>query len=86
MRSRGIRLACRVALVTGLALPGSLAWGQLDSTCMVSVLNRTTPVGPDGSWVLSNVPSALGKVRVRATCVDQGQVAASPDLSRCPAV
>jgi hypothetical protein len=45
---------------------------HLDDTCMVSVLNRTAPVKPDGSWVLPNVPANLGQVRVRATCVAAG--------------
>ena len=42
---------------------------DLDPSCLVSVLNRTARVDPDGVWVIPNVPSSLGQVRVRATCV-----------------
>jgi hypothetical protein len=63
-------------LLAALTLAGSLsavlappAAGQLDSTCMVSALNRTAPVDGSGSWVLANVPANLGLMRVRATCV-----------------
>jgi hypothetical protein len=45
---------------------------ELNSTCTVSVLNRTSRVQEDGSWVLPNVPANQGPVRVRATCVDNG--------------
>ena len=45
------------------------AGAQLDSTCMVSALNRTAPVDGQGSFVLPNVPANQGLVRVRATCV-----------------
>ncbi|MFY9826791.1 MAG: Ig-like domain-containing protein [Thermoanaerobaculia bacterium] len=44
----------------------------LGTGCFVSALNRTAPVKPDGSWVLPNVPSNLGPVRVRATCPATG--------------
>jgi hypothetical protein len=55
-----------VLLSAVLAPPAN---AQLDSTCMVSALNRTAPVDGAGSWVLPNVPANLGLVRVRATCV-----------------
>jgi hypothetical protein len=45
---------------------------DLDDTCTVSVLNRTTRVQAGGSWVLPNVPANQGPVRVRATCVAGG--------------
>jgi len=57
-----------LALVIAVALTGPLA-AQLDSTCMVSALNRTAPVDDSGVWLLPNVPADLGKVRIRATCV-----------------
>ncbi|MDD5434452.1 MAG: hypothetical protein PH343_03385, partial [Nitrospira sp.] len=44
----------------------------LNEHCTVSVLNRTAQVKPDGTWVIPNVPSNMGKVRVRATCVENG--------------
>jgi hypothetical protein len=57
-----------LAVLLGAGLPPPVS-GQLDSTCMVSALNRTAPVDGSGSWVLPNVPANLGLVRVRATCV-----------------
>ena len=49
---------------------------SLDETCVVSTLNRSTRVLADGSWVLPNVPSNFGSIRVRANCVDGGVVRA----------
>src|SRR5262245_23993962 len=40
----------------------------LDDRCVVSILNRTTQVGSNGSWIIDNVPSNFGLVRARATC------------------
>jgi hypothetical protein len=62
-------LATMVVAVLTSAFAGSPAWGQLDSTCMVSALNRTAPVDDSGVWLLPNVPADLGPLRVRATCV-----------------
>jgi hypothetical protein len=45
---------------------------QLNQNCVISVLNRTVEVNPDGSWVLPNVPANFGLVRARATCVQNG--------------
>ncbi|MBI5192150.1 MAG: hypothetical protein HZA08_01770, partial [Nitrospirae bacterium] len=50
----------------------SLSIAALNQNCTVSVLNRTAQVKEDGSWVIPNVPSNMGKVRVRATCVENG--------------
>ena len=44
----------------------------LDETCIVSILNRSVQVQADGSWDLDNVPSFMGQVRARATCVRNG--------------
>ncbi len=63
---RGI---CRALLSLCLALP--LA-AQLNQDCTVSVLNRTVPVKPDGSWVLPNIPANFGQVKARATCTQNG--------------
>lgn len=43
------------------------------SGCMVSALNRTALVDPNGSWVLPNVPAGQGLVRIRATCIEGGR-------------
>src|SRR5258708_1470892 len=59
-----------IALATCSA--SRLAQAQLNQDCSVSVLNRTVPVNPDGSWVLPNIPANLGQVRARATCVRNG--------------
>ena len=45
---------------------------QLDETCVVSVLNRTVQASSDGAWQLGNVPTFMGQVRARATCVRDG--------------
>ncbi|WP_096894906.1 Ig-like domain-containing protein [Candidatus Scalindua japonica] len=51
----------------------SIASAQLNENCTVTVLNRTVNVKPDGSWQLNNVPSNMGRVRVRVTCVEDGK-------------
>ena len=45
---------------------------QLNSNCVVSVLNRNVQVNADGTWVLPNIPANFGRVRARATCVENG--------------
>ena len=45
---------------------------DLDSSCVVSVLNRNVTVKEDGSWVLPNIPSGFGPVRARVTCTKDG--------------
>jgi hypothetical protein len=60
------RLACALLAAIAFAAP---ALARLDETCTVSILNRTAQVREDGSWVLGNVPSNMGMVRARATCI-----------------
>ena len=48
--------------------------GDLDQNCVVSVLNRTAAVNEEGVWVISNVPSSFGQVRVRANCLEDDGV------------
>jgi len=45
----------------------------IDETCTISILNRSVQVAADGSWRIDNVPSFMGQVRARATCVREGQ-------------
>lgn len=45
---------------------------ELDENCLVSILNRTAIPQPDGSYILPNTPSNIGRVRARATCVENG--------------
>jgi len=65
--------AMKVFTVTFICLSMTgLLNAQLNQNCTVSILNRTTQVQPDGSWVISNVPAGFGSVRARATCVNNG--------------
>lgn len=61
-----------VAVAAGvlLAQPGAAA--ELGESCVVSALNRSAPVDADGVWVLPNVPTNMGRIRVRATCSEDG--------------
>jgi hypothetical protein len=60
------------AAVLVVAVWAAAASAQLNEHCTVSVLNRTARVRADGAWVLGNVPSSMGLVRVRATCIENG--------------
>ncbi len=68
MRSLGI--LCGLILCMFLPLYAQ----ELNENCVVSALNRTAPVQSDGVWVLPNTPSNLGRIRLRATCVENGVV------------
>jgi hypothetical protein len=67
---KGMLLVCIVLLLSPLA-----ARGQLNENCVVSVLNRNVQVNHDGTWVLPNIPANFGRVRARATCVQNGVTA-----------
>ena len=56
-----------VALV--LLFAGSASASDLGSDCVVNILNRTVQVSDNGAWSLPNVPSNMGAIRARATCV-----------------
>src|SRR3984893_5092606 len=45
---------------------------QLDPNCTVSVLNRNITAQPDATLLLPNIPAGQGRVRARATCVENG--------------
>lgn len=62
-------LACTLALLADTA-PVDAA--GLNENCVVSILNRNVQAKADGTWVLPNVPANFGKVRARATCVQDG--------------
>lgn len=73
MTTRTFHHVARVAVAAVAAVCGmSTALAQLNQNCTVSVLNRTVPVAPDGTWVLPNVPANFGQVKARATCVQNG--------------
>lgn len=45
---------------------------RLSDDCVVSVLNRTTRVNADGTWILPSIPANFGPVRARASCLRNG--------------
>ena len=53
----------------------------LDASCVVNLVNRSTPVADDGTWVVANTPANLGPIRARATCIRDG-VAISGESER----
>ncbi len=59
-------------LVSNLPPPPPPPPSDLNGACVISVLNRSARVEPTGVWVLPNVPSSSGRVRARATCVENG--------------
>jgi hypothetical protein len=64
-----------VAIGTDPLIPEPFIEGEsplLDDSCVVSALNRSTRVQPNGVWVLPNVPANTGQVRVRASCIKDG--------------
>ena len=69
-----IKFALLVPLVLSCVCPAGFTQGlvQLDTNCIVSILNRSARVRADGTWHIDNVPANLGLVRVRATCVKDG--------------
>ncbi len=71
---RATSFYCRTSISAVLAifwLPVLLS-AQLNESCTVSVLNRNISVQPDGTWTLPNIPSNQGRVRARATCIENG--------------
>jgi len=57
-------------LLCGTPFGGLSAQTFSQGQCTVSVLNQTANVLPDGTWNLPNIPSNMGPVRARVTCVD----------------
>ncbi len=69
----GLVMAAYVA-IGGLARSVQAAEALvLDESCTVSILNRTVQVAPGGGWAMPNVPSFMGQVRARATCIRDSQ-------------
>jgi len=44
-----------------------------EGRCTVSVLNQTANVLSDGTWEVPNIPSNMGPVRARVSCVSDGE-------------
>ncbi len=55
-----------------IILQSTPAQAQLNENCVISILNRTAQVQPDGSWRIANVPANFGALRARANCVEGG--------------
>jgi hypothetical protein len=66
-----LRLRILFVAISLLGLATTAA-AQLDDRCTVAILNRTARVDANGFWRLPNVPTNLGQVRARATCVRDG--------------
>src|SRR6185436_12656351 len=62
-----------LVVATALLAAATLRAQTLDENCVVNVLNRTVQVSHEGSWVLPNVPSNMGRIRARATCTQGNQ-------------
>ena len=58
-----------LAALTLLVALSAEAKTKLDEHCIVNILNRTIQVSKEGGWALPNVPSNMGRVRARATCI-----------------
>src|SRR5712691_7074204 len=69
---RAARWCFGIVCLVAVSSPRPALASDLNSNCVVSVLNRSAEVQPDGSWVLPNVPANIGRVRARATCVENG--------------
>jgi len=68
--TKGLQLAAALLCVAAFSAPASAA---LDKNCVVNILNRTVQVSDQGGWSMPNVPSNLGNIRARATCLQNGQ-------------
>lgn len=66
------RQAVLFSVLSLIALKSSAV--TLNEKCVINILNRTIQVSADGGWTLGNVPSNMGQIRARATCLlDDGQ-------------
>ena len=67
-------LALMVPVIAGVVLAGSAsAQDFAEGRCTVSVLNQTANVLSDGTWEVPNIPSNMGPVRARVSCVSDGE-------------
>ncbi len=77
--TRGIRqglgrtaVICLVAMQYSILFAPTPAQAPRNENCVISILHRTAPVQPDGSWRIANVPANFGALRARANCVEGG--------------
>jgi|GEM_PF-2890416 len=59
-------------LMTFIGFPLLSSAVGLNENCVVNIMNRTVQVQSDGTWQIDNVPSFMGRVRARATCIENG--------------
>lgn len=59
-------------MIASMGLQVVRASGSLVPGCLVTTLNRAAEVRGNGVWVLPNTPANVGRIRVRATCVENG--------------
>jgi hypothetical protein len=62
-----------VALIVLASVVAPSSATNLDDSCTVNILNRTVQVDAEGGWSMPNVPSTMGKVRARVTCIRDGE-------------
>jgi len=67
------RLALIAAVVSLLAAGSVSGQDFAQGRCTVSVLNQTANVLADGTWEVPNIPSNMGPVRARVSCVANGE-------------
>jgi len=71
------KLKAKLLIICGfgiILLSNKIQAIELDDKCVINILNRTIQVSADGGWALPNVPSNMGQIRARATCLlDDGQ-------------
>ena len=66
--SRRYVQSCGIVILASAAtfcLGSTPAQAQLNENCVISILNRTAQVQPDGSWRIANVPGSFGSLRAR---------------------
>ena len=59
-------------VLTVVGMMSSACFGQVNASCVVSILNRNVQVNANGTWVIPNIPANFGPVRARTTCVENG--------------
>ncbi len=72
MKNLRCNFIVRLSIPLAISILAPAVSAQLNQNCVVSVLNRNVQVNADGTWVLPNIPANFGRVRARATCVQNG--------------
>ena len=61
----------RAAILVAASVVSGRLFAALDESCVVNILNRTVQVGKNGGWSVPNLPSNMGRIRARATCIQR---------------